>query len=1455
MLYERLKPLRVYNTEFRLPRGDGKVGFGNALFVASKSQSDTLNIMNTDFFAYRQSYYKHYYIESVYKEKIGTKKIFKNEKKTVKDLFDSYSLEDRIKFVPYASRKSIFNKEFNIVVDLGEWHDLFFRFIRKSSAKMLCENYINFLANKLNDSFFSEYKKVLYIDLFHWFANTDTKVLKIDAKSLNNPLSMILFTVYRYPELISRLGNLDIIIADSIFGQVMKIDTSLLTKDNLSQIKSRLKRFQGITYVDEDTEEIVNTQSIPEEIITKPNEIIEPKKVIKDKPVSDTIKTKVSIPTSNKIEDKTIKNTTTNLQNRVVVDRVTNRIVDNINDSIEKEKEKRKINIVNSLKKNLIGEVEDLTEIIKSDDDTGDETSEVIKIMDGEFDQDVDIMASEYMEDNPDILDDIDDDEVVKEIEDFIKKKIYVAKIGPSHSEKDLKVIKKLEEQQKIVIGLPSFKDIKSKMIEETDFSDFVETTNPNIVKSKFRNFNRSYNTKKLKTDIDDAVSILGSADYPIFIVDKSEEDTSDQLNLKKTLTYKLEDINGKKMTLKFDIPTIIEDSYIYLNGSKKIIQNQLILKPLVKTAPDAVQIVSFYNKIYIRRRGETDKSASALKKLIMSSIDKYLVKYGNSIVKNRDYKTTLEYDILAKSIYEFSIGSNKFIMDISDLFLELDSKKIDYSGIDLNKNLIVGYNRRTKKVLYFDRNVDFSDYLIGFLDQNEIDKLSKTKVGRLMYAQATILEKDIPLILFMLFMEGFKTVMEKSGIEYDFIPKDSDRTYDDFEYGSTKVSNGVIIWKRYPSENSLLMNGLQRVSLENYTFEELESKETYIYLMSQFYAYANMTFNLDQFKDFMIDNVTKEVLIDHSLPTDLVTLLAHAVTLLTDNDFVPENDLRNMRVRSNELIAFHVYNSITSAYNQYRKTQHKKNPSKLSIKQDSIMTKMKKSKLIEENSVLNPVLELEKNRAVTYKGERGINLEKALTLPKRGYDESMLGVLGISTSPDANVGIVRQLTLEPNITSTRGYIKTTGLSGVEELNSANLLTPAELLTPKGVQHDDPTRTSMAYKQSKYMLMVDDADPVLIGNKVESIIPYHMSDEFSIVAADDGKVVDDVDGILVIQYKDGTYKSIDINPQVKKNASSGFYVLNTLKTEKKLGDKIKKGEVVAYNDKSFKRNELDDDVAMNLGVLVKIASISNWDIFEDSKPITKSLSKRMMTTMISEKEVSLSKETFIDYMVDIGDNVKTGDVLIKFDSSHDDPFAAAFLDAIREEHHEEVIADNITTIRSNYTGEIVDIKIFSTTEINNLSPTLKRIVGKYYRRLNKKMGILDKYSNPGDSKYYKSGMLVGEVPEKVSTSLDGKIKGVKVDEGVLIIFYIKYDDLAAKGDKTVSEFALKGIVSHVVEEGLEPYSEYRPDEEISTIVAPLAISARKTATIFPVMFGNKLLIEAKRQLEEIYLKD
>ena len=66
--------------------------------------------------------------------------------------------------------------------------------------------------------------------------------------------------------------------------------------------------------------------------------------------------------------------------------------------------------------------------------------------------------------------------------------------------------------QDKIIPQMPTAKQVKSKVIDTSDFSNVVKTSNPAIVESKFVNFDKDYTEKKLPQDIDNAVAALSNA-------------------------------------------------------------------------------------------------------------------------------------------------------------------------------------------------------------------------------------------------------------------------------------------------------------------------------------------------------------------------------------------------------------------------------------------------------------------------------------------------------------------------------------------------------------------------------------------------------------------------------------------------------------------------------------------------------------------------------------------------------------------------------------------------------------------------------------------------------------------------------------------------------------------------------------------------------------------------------
>ena len=1399
-VFDSLRSMIVYQQNgLQIPKGE-KPGFGNSVLLLSPNKKLSYDTLINSFLDYKKNLYKFYMIDFVYKEKLGYKKYLKNNTGAFKKEFGETNFPSTLTLVTNGNKATTLKQQRNLIVDLGEWMDLYFQYQIKGSIEKICTDFFQFINHRISD--LSEYRKVIYIDIDQWL--TETNKLALDRKHLTNPISILLVSLYKFPEIIAPINGIDIILVSPSQYKVMRLVSEDLTKKNYPKIKQKIMGMASDIVIDHD--------SMNEETA------IDGKPVVESKPIDQMS---------------------------------SDEIVSSMRSKELKQEEKKRIEILNSLTKNLLG---------NSDDITGDDDTSEVETDDEDI-NDIKNIANQILDERPELLTEVDVNIATKEVIQEVKKRRYVKEYTPKYTDKQLKEIQNLANMQVSAIGDldKEIKDIKTKIIDKSDYSNVVKTTNPNIMESKFVNFDRSYNEKKMKQDIDNAVGMLSNASVKVFVIDKKEEDTSTPLDLKKTLTYTLQDENGRKMKLKFDVPIIFDDHFMMIKGNKKIIQHTLILKPLVKTNKDAVQIATNYQKMFILRKGSVDLKTNALLRYLLSNKSEFSVVTGNGVATNKKYKSTLEYNGIAKRIVQFRIEGNLFILDTLLIDKLAEEGSLDISKVNHDKEIMIGVDKNGK-IITMDVNESYVDTIFSYMPQEYVESIRKIVMRNnggklLMYTKTKPLQKEVPLVLLLYYFEGFTRVMEKAGIEYEIIPKtDEPLDIDLFEWGVTEMLDGYIKWKRYPMENSLLMNGLNPLPMRLYSIEDLDNKDTYTALMTNIYNYANQAFNLDQYYDFMIDPITKEILEDMHLPTDLVSLCILANKMLKTDESSPESDLRNMRLRSNEIIAFHTYKAVTDAYRQFRMTQHKRNPTPVSMKQDAVIRELlsQPASAMNDASALNPVLEISKLRAVTYKGENGTNQDHAFKLNIRAYNDTMLGVMGITTSPDSGVGINRQLTLEPNITSTRGYIDVAGKENVEDLNSAQLLSPSELLTPLGVQHDDPTRTSMAYKQSMYMVLVDDSDSVLIGNGVEKVLPYHLSSEFVVNAEDDGKVIEKTDEFLVVQYKNGRYRTIDMTVQMKKNSAAGFFIESKLVTNLEVGDSFDKNTILAWDDKAFRKNGNDKEVSMRLGPLVKIAIIPEWDIYEDSAPVTHAASERMSTTMVMPVTVSLNKDAYVSKIVKVGDFVNAGENVIVFDNYHDDEDVMNLIRSVRKEYAEQIIEENSNRKTTHYTGEITKIDVVTTVPFEELSESLQAIAKENWKRIKRKEKILEKYKNPDDLNYYKSGNVINETTDPVIPDYQGKVKGHVVDEGVLITFYVSFKDILSRGDKLSSEFALKSITSHVIDKGLEPYSELHPDETIDLITAPLSISARKTPSIFIAMFGNKLMIEAKRHLKDYW---
>lgn len=1310
-----------------LPKLDpvtNRLGVNNLAFVFAEDTKSVIDMINAKDTVYRDSLYSYYY-NPVYRGTIAARRYNIRNTNERKEINDKVHKATGLRIVPAMSLDKVLNR--NCYFDLSKYIEIF---------KVMTENM--HVARRVN-LFWAFFKSVWFSQQTAGYTN---KFVLLNADlypdmsgnlrtAINNPLFLLYYTLYKRFELISTL-NMDFYIYSH--RAVLRINPSKCDKKSYLKFKRELQkvfnRVEPIKMISDDELDESDAQETVKAVLKKKYNF-----------TGDTDKGEVT--DLNKAKSSSTKSAA--------------------EEKIDKAIDKK----VESATKKASSLIPDASEEAKTD-----------------FIQnksEIELSA---------------DDELIQDMYNMIKKqKVPVTPLSTAR-DRELRA-----RQEKLTIGNLTLDNINERnsskfIVPQKDISKSIKTINKNMGTVKFNNLNKEYIEKVMPQDMVKTFTALNDKEFKFFVRDIKINDSSDELNYQETWHVTLEDEKKQRHTLTFDVPKFLDNKFMYLGGNKKIINRQNFLYPVVKTAPDTVQIVSNYNKMFIRRVGtKSISSVERVTKLIASDENTAkLFTVGNASVNNKAAVTTIEYDEFSKSFTKFEspqctiffnqIEATEYAeannIDTPDhcTFIGLLDKKPIY--LDTDSQLVVTKAELKKLTDENEEEIEsddmhigqsLSDLIVSELSDEARTVFNKTRsTKRLMYSTATIMSQAIPLIVLLMFWDGLSSVIRKMGIKYRFsknYPNDVKPTE-----SVVRFKDAYFIYEGNLASN-LLMNGIKVLDTANYEMSEYDEKEPYMDYLKKVYGKITISNALINFQEFMLDPITLEVLQDINLPTELIELCIYANNLLADENYTMENSQLLSRVRSIEIIPGMLYNAVSREYLNFKNSGGK---SKLSVPRDCVIKQLLALQTVEDYSTLNPIVELEKDRSLTSKGFRGINVDRAYSEEKRSYDPSMIGVVAMNTSPDGNCGVNRFMTLEPNITNTRGYVDIKE-DKREELKDVNLFSPAEILYPLGNTRDDSIRIAMACKQSKHVIPVKNATPALIANGSDEAILYNLSTDFVITADEDGKVIDydKKSQILMLEYKSGKHQAVNLAPTVVKNGGGGFFLSNTLITKYKVGDTFKKDAVIAYH-KDFFKDDKFNGVRMNVGVLEKVAIASSYDTYNDSTVITEKLARDAESAMTFCKPVVLGKNSNVYDIRKVGDHVSIGDTLVAFDTSFEDSDLNKLLANLSEENKGILEESATNTIKSKYAGEIIDIKIYSTVEPEELSDSLRAVVEEYYGRVNHKKKFVSQYDK-GNTSIVRCGLLLNESSGKVEPNMYGVIKGQKVENAVLIEFYIEHGDI------------------------------------------------------------------------------
>ena len=115
--------------------------------------------------------------------------------------------------------------------------------------------------------------------------------------------------------------------------------------------------------------------------------------------------------------------------------------------------------------------------------------------------------------------------------------------------------------------------------------------------------------------------------------------------------------------------------------------------------------------------------------------------------------------------------------------------------------------------------------------------------------------------------------------------------------------------------------------------------------------------------------------------------------------------------------------------------------------------------------------------------------------------------------------------------------------------------------------------------------------------------------------------------------------------------------------------------------------------------------------------------------------------------------------------------------------------------------------------------------------------------------YKKNNLDISQIPAHYSLPPTGKLK--KAQDAVLIEFYVEYKDTVGIGDKVVYFAANKAVEKNIIPKGLEPYTDFRPNEKIDAFVSEVSIDKRIVTSSLFMGSLQKLMIELDRSVKDI----
>jgi len=648
-------------------------------------------------------------------------------------------------------------------------------------------------------------------------------------------------------------------------------------------------------------------------------------------------------------------------------------------------------------------------------------------------------------------------------------------------------------------------------------------------------------------------------------------------------------------------------------------------------------------------------------------------------------------------------------------------------------------------------------------------------------YLEIYMASYKLPLLVLLSFSFGFENTLKRYGIEYEFVNAKTKK-----DLFITKISEDkFILFKNVDNElKKELVSSLIRADLSSLKINKpFPSKEFFNLVIIKLSGRINSTFLIQSNLENIVDPIVKEVLIDKQQPFILEDIIQYMTENVIKGTVIDRNDISNQRIRNSEIIVHLAQKQILMTYTQYKEQVLSGNKNaKFLLSPTKVLSEFLNSEIVTDMEYANPIEEMSTMTRVSPVGKKvgGIPDKMVVQVEARNIHPSYFGNIDPLDTPEgSNIGVVQHLTIDSQLTTTRG------LFALKEINNeerSGILSTTAVMIPF-VENNEGARIIMSVNQARQALPLKNPEPPIIQTGYESILSGVLSDNFVKKSPCNGKVEKVNKDEIHLRCEKGERKIISTIP-VHLRSGSGKNTLSVFNHTVKSGDNVKKDEIISEGSCISKGS-----IALGRTLATCYMSYKGYN-FEDGLVISEDLveSQKMVSLHGIIEDIFMSENDRLLYLAEIGSYIKKGDPIIRktvgeieqligFDNIDDD---------------DSSLISSGQYIKKSPGGRIVDIEVLS-----NLPSSKFQKLNELIQRTNQRYGK----------------------PDKQNFTIKGN-----PFKGLIIRFKIEQELNINIGDKLCGRFGNKGIVSLVEKRENMPRTPW--GERVEIIMNPIGVISR-----------------------------